>query len=255
MKGLILAGGKATRLYPLTKTTNKHLLPIGKHPMIYHPLRALVDAGIREIMIVTDRDHAGDIIEVLGSGSEYGADLTYRVQDDAGGIAQAIALARTFTGRDNLAVLLGDNMFDFKIDVDVSDFNMLNSPNRCRLFIKEVENPQRFGVVEFSPKNARSQGRGTIINIEEKPKDPKSNMAVVGIYFYTPDVFDRITDLRPSDRGELEVTDLNLTYLVHGDLDYRQIDNDDFWSDAGTFDTYSKVNDYIWQCHDGSFFK
>jgi len=244
MRGLVLAGGYGTRLKPLTNVTNKHLLPIGRHVMLYHPIKALIESGIDNIMIVSGVDHVGDMIETFGSGRKYGAQFTYRVQDEAGGIAQAISLAKDFVGKDNVAVILGDNMFDFKLDKEVLSFDE-DKTEKCRLFLKRVDDPKRFGVAEVLSDDK-------ILYIEEKPKVPKSDLAVIGIYFYSSDVFSKITSLKPSGRGELEVTDLNMAYVKNGVAEAKVIDG--YWSDAGTFETYRSANRFIWEKYDGSFY-
>jgi glucose-1-phosphate thymidylyltransferase len=220
MKGIILAGGTGSRLYPLTKVTNKHLLPVYDQPMIYYPLYTLVNAGITEIMIVSGRGHAGHFLELLGSGVEFGVRLTYEIQEKAGGIAEALGLADSWADDDNVAVILGDNIFEDNIKADVTSFT-----NGAKIFLKEVADVSRFGVVELI--------NDKVISIEEKPKIPKSNYAVTGLYLYDPNVFSIIKNLKPSGRGELEITDVNNAYLKKGLMQYAILNG--YWSDAGTF--------------------
>ncbi|MGC8972537.1 MAG: sugar phosphate nucleotidyltransferase, partial [bacterium] len=196
MKGIILAGGTGSRLRPLTKVTNKHLLPVGKYPMIFYPIYKLKQAGIYEILIVTGREHMGDVIELLGSGKDFGVEFTYKVQDEAGGIAQALGLAKHFVGNDKCVVILGDNIFEDDITSYVKEFE--EQKEGAKILLKEVPDPHIFGVPEFKD--------GKIIAIEEKPKNPKSNFAVTGIYMYDSEVFEIIKTLKPSWRGELEIT-------------------------------------------------
>jgi glucose-1-phosphate thymidylyltransferase len=229
VKGVVLAGGTGSRLYPLTKVTNKHLLPVGRQPMIYHPIQKLTEAGIEEILIVTGVEHMGDIVNLLGSGREFGCQFTYKVQDQAGGIAQALALAESFVDGDRLVVILGDNVFQDKLAPFVRHFAA--QPAGARILVKEVQDPQRFGVVEM--KGDR------IVSIEEKPRRPKSNFAVTGIYFYDPEVFNIIRKLKPSGRGELEITDVNAAYLKQGKLAYDILSG--WWSDAGTFESLERA--------------
>lgn len=222
MLGIILAGGTGTRLLPLTKVTNKHLLPVYDRPMIYYPLETLLKAGIREIIIVTGKEHAGNFMALLASGSEFGARFAYVLQEGAGGIAEAIGLAEPFANGESIAVILGDNVLFDDVSREIADFS-----SGCRIFLKEVPDPERFGVPEF-------ENGGNIINIEEKPKAPKSNYAVTGFYLYDNTVFRKIRGLKPSARGELEVTDLNNVYLREGKLTHGYIKGP--WIDAGTID-------------------
>ncbi len=232
MKGIILAGGTGSRLYPLTKVTNKHLLPVGRQPMIYHPIKKLTGAGIDEILIVTGVEHMGDIVTLLGSGQEFGCRFTYKVQDQAGGIAQALGLAENFVGGDKMCVILGDNVFSDDLTPFVKHFSA--QKKGAKILIKEVSDPQRFGVVEMKD--------GKVLSIVEKPKKPKSNYAVVGIYFYDAEVFGVIKELKPSGRGELEITDVNQSYLAKGELTYDIISG--WWSDAGTFESLERASLY-----------
>jgi glucose-1-phosphate thymidylyltransferase len=233
MKGIILAGGTGSRLNPLTKVTNKHLLPVGKYPMIYYSIAKLVEAGIDEILIVTGRHHAGDIINLLGSGTEIGIKLTYRVQDQAGGIAEALNLAEEFVGADLMTVILGDNIFTGDITPYVQDYIKENSG--AKILIKEVHDPQRFGVAEIE--NER------IVSIEEKPHFPKSNFAVTGFYMYDSRVFDIIKTLEPSGRGELEITDVNNAYIRLNELKFGVVTGD--WIDAGTHVSLARANKIV----------
>jgi len=222
MKGIILAGGTGSRLFPLTKVTNKHLLPVYDKPMIFYPLNTLINAGITEIMIVSGRGHAGHFLELLGSGTEFGARLTYEIQEKAGGIAEALGLAATWADDENVAVILGDNIFQDAIKKEVASF-----VEGAKIFLKEVPDAHRFGVAEL---------RGNrVVSIEEKPAHPKSSYAVTGLYLYDPEVFSVITNLKPSGRGELEITDVNNVYLRKGCMQYSVLQG--YWSDAGTFDS------------------
>jgi len=227
MKGVILAGGTGSRLHPLTKVTNKHLLPVYDRPMIYFPLTTLIRAGITDIMIVSGRGHAGHFLELLGSGMEFGISLTYEIQEKAGGIAEALGLASHWADGDNIAVILGDNIFQDDIGADVSSFD-----RGARIFLKEVPDARRFGVAELRD--------DTVVSIEEKPENPKSAYAVTGLYLYDPEVFSVIKKLRPSGRGELEITDVNNTYIRKGRMRYTILNG--FWSDAGTFDSLLRAS-------------
>lgn len=225
IRGIILAGGTGTRLYPLTKVTNKHLLPVGRKPMIYHVIEKLVSAGIFEILIVTGVEHMGDIVNLLGSGKDFGCRFTYKVQDEAGGIAQALGLAEDFAGGDKIVVILGDNIIEDNLKLHVQKFKRQKSG--AKIFLKEVKDPERFGVANIK--------NGKIIKIEEKPKKPKSKYAVTGIYFYDGAVFDIIRSLKPSARNELEISDVNNAYLKKKQLEYGVLNG--YWSDAGTFES------------------
>jgi len=223
MKGVILAGGLGTRLHPLTKITNKHLLPVYNQPMIYYPINTLVKAGIREIVLVTGGHFAGHFLNLLGNGKEFGLDvINYAYQVGEGGIADALRLAHVFTKDESMVVILGDNILEDDITPYVENFRKQRG---AKILLKEVPDPQRFGVVEIKD--------GKIVGIEEKPKKPKSNLAVIGVYMYDAHVFDIIKTLRPSDRGELEITDVNNAYLREGKLAYDIIQG--AWTDAGTF--------------------
>mgnify|MGYP003435964257 FL=1 len=233
MKGIILAGGTGSRLAPLTKVTNKHLLPVGKYPMIYYSISQLKDAGIKEIMIVTGRNHAGDIINLLGSGNEYGVNFTYRIQENAGGIAEALDLAEEFVGDGLMTVILGDNIFTGNIKLAIEEFK--EQGTGAKILIKEVKDPQRFGVPEIY--------NNRIVSIDEKPANPKSNYAVTGIYMYDNQVFDIIKDLNPSARGELEITDVNNAYIRLNQLRYGIVTGD--WIDAGTHESLARANKIV----------
>jgi glucose-1-phosphate thymidylyltransferase len=236
MKGVILAGGTGSRLFPLTKVTNKHLLPVGREPMIFHPVRKLTEAGIDEILIVTGVDHMGDVVNLLGSGKEYRCRFTYKVQDEAGGIAQALALAENFAGGVPVCVILGDNVFQDSLGPFVSAFE--RQRRGARVVLKQVEDPQRFGVAEIDGER--------ITRIVEKPKAPRSDLAVTGIYFYDGHVYDAIRTLKPSARGELEITDVNNWYLGKGELRFDVFKG--WWTDAGTFESLHRANQLL---HEG----
>jgi glucose-1-phosphate thymidylyltransferase len=227
----VLAGGTGSRLKPLTNVTNKHLLPVGKYPMIFYPIYRLKQAGITEILIVTGREHMGDVMELLGSGSEYGVEFTFKVQDQAGGIAEALGLARHFVNGDRCVVILGDNIFEDDISPFVESF--AKQEKGAKILLKEVPDPHRFGVAELRD--------GKIISIEEKPKDPKSNFAVTGIYMYDPEVFEIVKTLKPSARGELEITDVNNAYIRKGTLTYDILKG--WWTDAGTPESLFRANE------------
>jgi len=229
VKGIVLAGGTGSRLKPLTKVTNKHLLPVGRKPMIYHPIEALLGAGIEEILIVTGVEHMGDVVGLLGSGKEFACKFTYKVQDEAGGIAQALALAETFVGNDQMAVILGDNVFQDDLKPFADEFR--KQKNGAKVLVKEVSDPERFGVVEIKD--------GKVLSVEEKPKKPKSKFIITGIYFYDAKVFDIIKKLKPSARGEYEVTDVNNAYVKKGELTYNILSG--WWTDAGTFESLEKA--------------
>ena len=224
MKGIILAGGTGSRLFPLTKVTNKHLLPIYNKPMIYYPIETLVNAGIRDIMIVSGKGHAGHFLELLKSGSEFGARFSYGVQEEPGGIAQALGLCEDFSDHEDIVVMLGDNMIEDSVKTAVDDFK-----KGAKIFLKQVDNPTSFGVAEV--KNNK------IANIEEKPKNPKSNLAVIGLYMYDKQVWDVIKNLKPSGRGELEITDVNNYYVDKKQMDYMELKG--WWGDGGeSFKSY-----------------
>lgn len=230
MKGVILAGGTGSRLYPLTKVTNKHLLPVYDKPMIYYPLQTLADAGLEDIMIISGRGHAGHFLELLGSGSEFGVNLTYEIQEEAGGIAQALGLAGDFADNEPVTVILGDNIFQDNMKKALESFD-----SGAMIFLKEVPDANRFGVAEIKGNR--------IISIEEKPSLPKSNFAVTGLYIYDPGVFNIIHTLKPSGRGELEITDVNNEYIRMGKMSYSVLSG--FWSDAGTFESLFRASELV----------
>ncbi len=226
MKGVILAGGLGTRLFPLTKITNKHLLPVYNRPMIHWPLLALIDAGITDIMIVTGGPFAGDFLQLLGNGSEFGLhDLHYTYQVGEGGIAAALSLAEHFVDGDRMAVILGDNIIEGSIRPHVEAY--ARQPSGARILLKRVSDPQRFGVPVLDGER--------VTRIEEKPANPQSPFAVTGIYMYDDYVWEVIRTLKPSGRGELEITDVNNAYIRRGDLTWAELDG--WWTDAGTFDS------------------
>lgn len=246
MKGIILAGGTGSRLYPLTKVTNKHLLPVYDKPMVFYPIFSLKEAGIKDVLIVSGKDHVTSFHKLLGHGEEFGMRFSFAVQKAAGGIAQALSLARKFAGRDKFAVFLGDNIVEENLKKHVKSFE--SQKNGAKIFLKKVSNPKAYGVAEIKGKK--------VINIEEKPKRPKSNLAVIGLYMYDSSVFEIIKKLKPSHRGELEITDVNNAYLKKGQLTYEVLKG--FWGDCGeSFDTllgssflvkksrFSKVDGYL----------
>ncbi|WP_422658505.1 sugar phosphate nucleotidyltransferase [Paenibacillus sp. EC2-1] len=231
MKGIILAGGTGSRLYPLTKVTNKHLLPVGKYPMIFHSVAKLKESDITDILIVTGKDHMGDVVNLLGSGREMGVSFTYKVQDEAGGIAQALGLAEHFVGEDQMVVILGDNVFADDISPYVANFK--GQRIGAKILIQEVSDPNRFGVPEIEGER--------IVSIEEKPQNPKSNYAVTGIYMFDHKVFEIVKTLKPSARGELEITDVNNAYIDRGELTFDVLE--DWWTDAGTHASLARANE------------
>ena len=224
MKGVILAGGTGSRLYPLTKVTNKHLLPVYDEPMIYYPLKTLINAGIKDILIVSGKGHVGHFLELLGSGSEIGVKLSYEIQKEAGGIAHALGLAEQFANGDSVTVILGDNIFEDDLKEEVSSFT-----SGARIFLKKVYDPSRFGVANVDERYRK------VRNIEEKPLIPKSDYAVTGLYIYDNSVFDVIRTLKPSGRGELEITDVNNYYIASDSMSFSVLGG--YWSDAGTFES------------------
>lgn len=242
MKGIILAGGTGSRLVPLTRVTNKHLLPIYKKPMIYYPLETLVNAGIKDIMIVTGGESAGDFLKLLRSGKEFGLkEIHFAYQEGSGGIADALSLAEDFADQEKITVILGDNIIEDDVSVFVEEYQkqefQINDKKTsgAKIFLKEVSDPERFGVAEVKD--------GKVIGIEEKPKNPKSNYAVTGIYMYDTQVFDMIRRLNPSDRGELEITDINNFYIEQGTMTYNMLSG--YWTDAGTFDSLLRANNLV----------
>jgi glucose-1-phosphate thymidylyltransferase len=236
MKGIVLAGGLGSRLYPLTKITNKHLLPIYDKPMIYYPIETLVGAGIRDILIVTGGKNAGDFLQLLGNGREFGLrHINYTYQEGEGGIAAALALAEFFADNEPICVILGDNIVECSIAPHVENFKKQGSG--ARILLKEVEDPQRFGVPEI---------RGhKILRIDEKPSTPASNYAVTGIYMYDAEVFQIVKGLKPSKRGELEITDVNNAYINRDSMAYDILDG--WWTDAGTFESLLRASNLVSQ--------
>ncbi len=238
MKGVILAGGTGSRLSPLTDVTNKHLLPVYDEPMLYKVIHTMVNSGITDIQIVLGGDSVGDIVRLIGDGSQFGANISYVYQEGAGGIAEAISLTEHFVDGDNVAIHLGDNIFEDNFEEYVEEFEN-DYTHECYLFLKEVDEPERFGVAELNGKK--------IVNIEEKPDDPKSDYAVTGLYFFNGNVYDvirRVIDkIGYSDRGELEITDVNNIYIERGTV--KGIKVDGFWSDAGKFHTLLKCSNFI----------
>lgn len=235
MKGIILAGGTGTRLFPLTKVTNKHLLPVGKEPMIFNPIRQLISADITDILIVTSKEHMGDIVQLLGSGRELGCSFTYRVQDSAGGIAHALALSKDFVNGERIIVILGDNILTHSIKPHADAY--IKQSSGARVLLKKVGDPERFGVAALDEQNKM------ILEIEEKPTRPKSNYAVIGVYMYDCLVFDIIQNIIPSSRGELEISSVNNEYVKRNLMTYGIIDGD--WTDAGTFESFQYANNLL----------
>ena len=234
MKGIILAGGTGSRLYPLTKVTNKHLLPVYNKPMIYYPLETLREAGLDNILIVSGTGHAGHFLELLGDGRELNIHLSYAVQVEPGGIAQALGLAEDFADNGKVVVMLGDNILEDSISGAVKDFE--RQKNGAKIFLKKVKNPQSFGVATVSG--------GSITEIIEKPKKPASDLAVIGVYMYDADVFNLIKTLKPSKRGELEVTDLNNYYIKKGEMTFQIING--WWGDGGeSFDSLLEASNLV----------
>ena len=231
MKGIILAGGLGSRLFPLTKVTNKHLLPIYNKPMIHYPIQTLVQAGVQDILLVTGGNSAGDFLKLLGNGKEFGlSHVNYAYQQGEGGIAHALGLAEHFADNDKIVVILGDNILEDNISESVKRFS--KQPSGARILLKKVPDPHRFGVAEFRGKK--------ITKIIEKPRHPKTPYAVVGVYMYDADVFKIVRTLKPSRRGELEITDVNNAYLDRGLLEYDVLKG--FWTDAGTFESLHNAN-------------
>lgn len=239
LKGVILAGGLGTRLHPLTKVTSKHLLPVGNEPMVFHSVKQLTAAGITDILIVTNPQYVGDFVNALGSGKDFGCEFTYRVQEEAKGIAHALALAEGFANNDRIAVLLGDNIFETSIRHAAHDFHA--QPKGARVLLKQVPDPERYGVAVLD-------GRDRIIEIDEKPEHPKSNYAVVGVYFYDASVFDIIRTIEPSARGEYEITAVNNAYIQRGELAHSFVKGE--WVDAGTFDSLSEAHQILLNASD-----
>jgi glucose-1-phosphate thymidylyltransferase len=238
MKGVILAGGLGSRLHPLTKITNKHLLPVYDRPMIYYPIECLVNAGVTDIMVVTGGKKSGDFLSLLGNGSDFGLKhLNYTYQKGEGGIAEALGLAEHWAAGESICVVLGDNIIEHNIAKGVSDFKAQGDGKSrgAKILLKEVHDPERFGVAELDGERVKG--------IVEKPRDPKSNLAVIGIYMYDARVFDIIKTLKPSDRGELEITDVNNWYIQDGSMTFEVLDG--WWTDAGTFDSLHKASSLV----------
>ncbi|MCC6782856.1 MAG: NTP transferase domain-containing protein [Planctomycetes bacterium] len=235
MKGVVLAGGLGSRLYPLTKVTNKHLLPVYDKPMIYYPIQCLVNAGITDILIVTGGNSAGHFLQLLGNGADFGLeDVSYTYQQGEGGIADALRLAKHFADGDKIAVVLGDNIIEKNIKRAVQDFE--RQERGAKILLKKVEDPHRFGV-------ATVDGKGRVTKIIEKPKHPETDLAVIGIYLYDARVFDFIEKLSPSERGELEITDVNNFYVKDGTLTSDVLDG--WWTDAGTFESLYRASTLV----------
>jgi glucose-1-phosphate thymidylyltransferase len=236
MKGVVLAGGTGSRLFPLTKISNKHLLPIYDRPMIYYPIQTLVDAGITDILLVTGGRNSGDFLRLLANGREFGLKhIDYTYQEGEGGIAEALALAEHFAGREKICVVLGDNIIEGNIRAAVERFRA--QPNGAHILLKEVPDAERFGVAEVAG--------GKVVGIEEKPRVPKSNKAVTGIYMYDPTVFEKIKTLVPSNRNELEITDVNNAYIREGMMTFSNLDG--WWTDAGTFSSLLRASNLVAQ--------
>ncbi|HMJ07479.1 MAG TPA: sugar phosphate nucleotidyltransferase [Pyrinomonadaceae bacterium] len=234
MKGVILAGGLGSRLHPLTKITNKHLLPVHDQPMIYYPIKTLINAGIEDIMIVTGGNSAGDFLRLLGNGKDFGLKhLNYTYQEGEGGIADALSLVEHFADDGPICVVLGDNIIEGNIRAAADAYS--KQVTGAKILLKKVHDPQRFGVPELDG--------GKVLRIEEKPSDPKSEFAVIGIYFYDRTVFDVIKTLVPSGRGELEITDVNNHYISRGEMTWDKLDG--WWTDAGTFDSLRRASNLV----------
>ena len=239
VKGVILAGGKGTRLYPLTKSLNKHLLPVGPEPMIYNPIRNMRACGIKDVLIITSTEHMGDMVNLLGSGSEFGLRFAYKVQDEAKGIADALRLAREFANNENILVILGDNIFEKPIDYFVKNYNSIQKGKGARVLLVKVSEPQRFGVAALDEHK--------VIEIQEKPENPRSDYAVVGAYIYDARVFDIIDHIKPSARGEYEITSVNNKYIELNELEYDFVQGR--WMDTGTFESYFIANKIMFKKH------
>jgi glucose-1-phosphate thymidylyltransferase len=234
MKGVVLAGGLGSRLHPLTKITNKHLLPVHNQPMIYYPIQTLINAGIDDIMIVTGGNSAGDFLRLLGNGKEFGLKhLNYTYQEGEGGIADALSLVEHFAEREPICVVLGDNIIENNIRRAADDYR--RQGKGAKILLKKVPDPQRFGVPELDG--------GRVMRIEEKPVNPKSDLAVIGIYFYDPQVFETIRGLEPSARGELEITDVNNDYINRGEMTWSELEG--WWTDAGTFESLLRASNLV----------
>tara|TARA_B100000700_G_scaffold331776_1_gene468453 strand:- start:8160 stop:8891 length:732 start_codon:yes stop_codon:yes gene_type:complete len=240
MKGVILAGGGGTRLRPLTKVTNKHLLPVGSEPMIFHSINKLVSAGIEDIQLITGIDHMGDMINLLGSGNSLKCNLSYRVQQEPLGIANALSLCQDFCNNSKFCVILGDNIFEDSLKNYVKSFE--SSSSACCLFLKEVADPEKFGIAKLDEKNRK------ILKIVEKPKSYISNYCVTGVYMYDDSVFSKISDLKISDRGEYEISHVNQQYVDDDNYTFNLLKG--WWTDAGTFKSYRNANELLWRLED-----
>lgn len=238
MKGIILAGGTGSRLMPCTKVTNKHLLPVYNKPMIFYPLLTFIDAGIKDIMVISGREHVGDFTNLLGSGKDLGINLTYKVQEEAGGISEALSLAENFANKEPIVVILGDNIFEENISSYINEFeNQVRNVGGCRIFLKKVgmKAAKRFGIAIVDDKK--------VIYVEEKPDEPKSDLAMTGLYMFDSRIFDMIKNLSPSNRGELEITDAIEIYTKRGECYFNILDG--FWSDAGTFESLYRASNLV----------
>jgi glucose-1-phosphate thymidylyltransferase len=234
MKGVVLAGGLGSRLFPLTKITNKHLLPVFNKPMIYYPIQTLINAGVDDIMIVTGGNYAGHFLQLLGNGKEFGLKhLNYTYQEGEGGIADALSLVRHFADEQPICVVLGDNIIENNIKQAADEFR--RQETGAKILLKKVPDPNRFGVPELDGER--------VVRIEEKPQNPKSEYAVIGVYFYDNTVFDIITTLKPSARGELEITDVNNHYIERGEMTWGELEG--WWTDAGTFDSLLRASKLV----------
>jgi glucose-1-phosphate thymidylyltransferase len=234
MKGVVLAGGTGSRLFPITRVTNKHLLPVYDKPMVYYPIQTLVNAGIQEILLVTGGKNAGEFLRLLGNGRDFGLKhINYTYQEGEGGIAEALGLAEHFADGEPVCVVLGDNIIENNVRRAVENFK--TQGKGAKILLKEVQDAERFGVAEIRGNN--------VVSIEEKPRNPKSNYAVIGIYLYDATVFQKIRRLKPSGRGELEITDVNNFYLEEGNLTYEILDG--WWTDAGTFESLLRANNLV----------
>jgi glucose-1-phosphate thymidylyltransferase len=231
MKGIILAGGSATRLRPLTKITSKQLLPVYNKPMIFYPIETLVKAGIEDILIIISPDYAGHFLNLLGSGKDFGAKFSYEIQEEPRGLADAFIVGENFIGKDNVTMILGDNIFEHDFSKTITDFK-----KGGHVFAKKVPDPERYAVVEFDE-------NGKVLSIVEKPKEPKSEYAVVGLYIYDNNVIQYAKNLKPSTRGEIEIADLHNAYFSNGELKVDVIEG--LWEDAGTFDSLLRVSNQI----------
>jgi len=237
MKGVILAGGLGSRLHPLTKATNKHLLPVGSEPMLYHPIRQMVSSDIEDILVVTSTQHMGDVVRCLGSGEEFGCRLSYKVQEQAGGIAHALAIAEDFANGNKICVILGDNIFEYSIKPYTDAFR--GQDKGAHVLIKEVGDPERYGIAALDEHQ--------VIEIEEKPSNPKSSFAVIGLYYYDSQVFDIIRSIDVSTRGEMEITTVNNVYIEKKQLQYSICKGR--WTDAGTFESLFEANQIMMSNH------